>query len=68
MGYELITEVKVAAILGVHKDTVRKWRRAGDGPVYVQVGRQVRYNKKDVEIFLKIREVKRSRRLKKVKT
>jgi len=39
----LLTEPEVAARLRVHVQTVRRWRKAGTGPPWSKVGRQIRY-------------------------
>lgn len=49
---KLITEQQAAALLLVTPDTLNRWRRTGRGPVYVKVGRLVRYRLEDVENFV----------------
>jgi predicted DNA-binding transcriptional regulator AlpA len=40
----LLTEREVARRLAVSTGLLRKWRRLGDGPEFLRLGRAVRYN------------------------
>ena len=47
-----LTEAEAAARLGLKVATLRAWRHQGRGPVYVRLGRAVRYLVSDIEDFL----------------
>jgi excisionase family DNA binding protein len=47
-----LTETEAAAHLGLKVATLRAWRHQGRGPVYVRLGRAVRYLLADVQEFL----------------
>ena len=46
-----LTEVEVAARLGVSRFTVRSWRLKGFGPRFLKMGRAVRYRPQDVDDY-----------------
>lgn len=46
-----LTEVDVAARLGVSRFTVRSWRLKGVGPRFLKMGRAVRYRPQDVDDY-----------------
>ena len=47
----LLTPLQKAHELGIHKETLRRWRRAGTGPQYKQLGPQiVRYYPELIEV------------------
>lgn len=46
-----LTDVEVAARLGVSRFTVRAWRHKGQGPRFLKMGRAVRYRQADIEAF-----------------
>jgi predicted DNA-binding transcriptional regulator AlpA len=49
----LLSDIEVAALLGVSVDTVRNWRWRGGGPRFVKLGaRAVRYRPEDVRAFI----------------
>ncbi|AHG87559.1 hypothetical protein J421_0043 [Gemmatirosa kalamazoonensis] len=48
----LLTEIDLAQLLGVKPATLRDWRVDGRGPVFVQLGRRVRYRPADVDRWL----------------
>jgi len=53
----LLNTKEVARILGVHPNTLWKWRNKGYGPTPVQIGprrddRSYRYRKREVELFI----------------
>lgn len=50
---EPLTEVAAARRLGLKVATLRAWRRQQRGPVYVRLGRAVRYLTSDVDDFLR---------------
>ncbi len=49
---ELLAQDSVARILGLREKTLESWRSRGGGPVYVKIGRLVRYRIADVEAFI----------------
>lgn len=46
-----LTDVEVAARLGVSRFTVRSWRLKGVGPRFLKMGRAVRYRPDDVDEY-----------------
>jgi predicted DNA-binding transcriptional regulator AlpA len=56
----LLTDVQVAQIIGVQKETLEKWRgNKRHALAYIKIGhRIVRYRARDVEKFLEQRTVK----------
>ena len=50
---EPLTELAAARRLGLKVATLRAWRRQRRGPVYVRLGRAVRYLASDVDDFLR---------------
>lgn len=46
-----LTDVEVAARLGVSRFTVRSWRVKGIGPRFLKMGRAVRYRAQDVDEY-----------------
>ena len=46
-----LTDVEVAARLGVSRFTVRSWRLKGLGPRFMKMGRAVRYRLEDVQEY-----------------
>jgi excisionase family DNA binding protein len=46
-----LTDVEVAARLGVSRFTVRSWRLKGTGPRFLKMGRAVRYRPQDVDEY-----------------
>ena len=49
---ELLLQDRVAEMLRVHKKTLEAWRCRGGGPVFVKIGRLVRYRLTDVQAFI----------------
>jgi predicted DNA-binding transcriptional regulator AlpA len=47
-GRLTLTDIEVAARLGVSRFTVRSWRLKGLGPRFLKMGRAVRYRPEDV--------------------
>jgi hypothetical protein len=59
---DYITEPEAAAQLGVDKRTLRKWRRANQGPPgYQRIGVKYFYRIQAIEQWLRSREAKPSR-------
>ncbi len=50
-GKQTLTDVEVAARLGVSRFTVRSWRLKGLGPRFMKMGRAVRYRPEDVREY-----------------
>lgn len=48
----LLNERAAAGYLGVSAATLRSWRCMGEGPIYVRLGRSVRYLQSDLDAFL----------------
>ena len=46
-----LTDIEVAARLGVSRFTVRSWRLKGLGPRFLKMGRAVRYRPQDVDEY-----------------
>lgn len=51
----LLDEKEVASILGVKPSALQAWRWRGGGPLFVRVGRCIRYRRNDVESWLDAR-------------
>lgn len=49
----LMNENQAAELLGLSVRTLQNWRLRGDGPVYVKIGKAVRYKRRDVSEWLK---------------
>lgn len=45
---ELLTEYQAAEILQLRVTTLRRWRFNKQGPIYLKLGRAVRYQKDDL--------------------
>jgi hypothetical protein len=53
MNNVILTEIQAATFLGgVSPKTLQSWRVSGRGPVFIKVGRLVRYRMEDLENFL----------------
>ena len=50
-GKQTLTDIEVAARLGVSRFTVRSWRLKGLGPRFMKMGRAVRYRPEDVREY-----------------
>ncbi len=48
----LLTNIQTAAILQVKPNTLAKWRVTGEGPVFIRVGRSVRYSSREIARFI----------------
>lgn len=48
----LMTVGQVASYLGLAVSTLNKWRCHGGGPVFIKMGRAVRYRAEDLDQFL----------------
>ena len=54
--FVLLKTGQVAELLQVKETTLEQWRWKGQGPVFIKVGRLVRYRRDDVEAFTASRE------------
>lgn len=45
-------EEQAAEYLGMKVTTLRQWRFLSRGPVYLKIGRSVRYRREDLDAFL----------------
>lgn len=48
----LLSTREAAKYLSISASSMEQWRRAGKGPVYVRVGKQVRYRVPDLDAFI----------------
>lgn len=53
---DYVAERQLAAELGVHPYTLRKWRRLGGGPPPTKIGKAVLYRRSSVARWLEQRE------------
>jgi len=58
---KVLTVKELSRYLGMSKETLRKYRMRGIGPVYIKLGQLVRYRKEDVDAWLKIKENRETR-------
>jgi len=47
-----LTVVQAATYLGLAVSTLNKWRCHGGGPVFIKLGRAVRYRQEDLDQFV----------------
>ena len=47
-----LTDVEAAKIISVSVHTMRGWRMTGNGPKYLKIGHNCRYDVKDLEDFI----------------
>lgn len=57
-GGVLMSTKQLAKVLGLSPQTLEKWRVTGGGPVFQKIGRAVRYDWGDVEVWMAGRRVK----------
>ena len=50
---KLLSPFEAAELLRVHEVTIRKWRQAGQGPNWIQVGGRFYYTEADLRDYLK---------------
>lgn len=48
----LLTVDQAAVCLGLARSTLNKWRCHGGGPIFIKMGRAVRYRQEDLEGFM----------------
>jgi excisionase family DNA binding protein len=51
----LISSKEAARLLGIHFNTLCKWRIRGVGPRFVKAGTAIRYRRSDIETWLQNR-------------
>ena len=49
----ILRTTEAAQYVGLQKSTLEAWRVRGSGPVFVKLGKAVRYRKEDLDAFLK---------------
>lgn len=47
-----MTTLEAAQYLGLAVSTMNKWRCFGDGPIFIKLGRAVRYRKEDLDTYV----------------
>ncbi|MBL4853158.1 MAG: helix-turn-helix domain-containing protein [Robiginitomaculum sp.] len=51
------TVEQAANYLGLAVSTLNKWRCLGEGPIFIKMGRAVRYSQKDLKTYIKCRSL-----------
>lgn len=51
-GMQFLNEKELAELLNMKSETLRNWRYEGKGPVFIKIGRNVRYCMSDVLDYL----------------
>lgn len=54
---QIMDEAGASEFLAIPANTLRVWRSQGKGPNYKKVGRMIRYDKRDLEAWIKTRDV-----------
>lgn len=54
---QLLTAKSLAERIGVTEGCLAKWRLTGEGPRYINVGRRIAYDPRDVQTWLDARRV-----------
>jgi excisionase family DNA binding protein len=52
MTLDILTTPEAAAYTRMSKPTLERWRLTGDGPIYVKLGKAVRYRRADLDAWL----------------
>ena len=52
MSNDLLTTEQAAQYLDLKRNTLEIWRTRGGGPLFVKIGRNVRYRKADLDAFV----------------
>lgn len=55
LASSIMTVTQAADYLGLAVSTLNKWRCHGGGPVFIKMGRAVRYRVEDLEAFIQSR-------------
>ena len=53
----LLTTKSLAERIGVTEGCLAKWRLTGEGPKYINIGRRIGYDPRDVQTWLDARRV-----------
>lgn len=53
----LLTVEQAADYLGLAVSTLNRWRCHGEGPVFIKLGRAVRYRKSDINAYIERRSL-----------
>lgn len=48
----MLLPAAAAAMLETTEATLRRWRRNGHGPVFLRIGRKIRYKREDIEAWI----------------
>lgn len=56
--HTMLTVRQAAGYLGLAVSTLNKWRCHGGGPIFVKMGRAVRYRLDDLEVFMEKSQAK----------
>jgi len=51
-NFMLLTVEQTADHLGLAVSTLNKWRCNGEGPIFVKLGRAVRYKQSDIDAYI----------------
>lgn len=51
----LLSTVQAAARMNLRPCTLEKWRSTGGGPVFIKLGRAVKYRAEDIDAFIGMR-------------
>lgn len=54
----MLRTIEAAGYIGLQKSTLEAWRVRGGGPVFLKLGKAVRYQQKDLDAFLDARRCK----------
>ena len=52
-----VSEPVAASLIGHHKDTLRRWREAGEGPPFFKIGGSITYRLRDVAEWVEVSRV-----------
>ncbi|QSH41880.1 helix-turn-helix domain-containing protein [Lentisphaerota bacterium] len=55
---EFLTTKKVANLLAISVETIKRFRATNEGPKYAKFGKSIRYAKKDVDTWIELQKVK----------
>ena len=50
--FSFVSAKEAARILGVHPNTLCKWRISGKGPAFIKIGRRVRYRMTEISTWM----------------
>lgn len=52
MNKHLLTVAEAATYVSLSASTMNRWRVSGGGPVYIKLGGQVRYDVRDLDVWI----------------